>query len=272
VLPTTTLAEQANRHHADAQAKAQEAVQHAIEAGRLLTEAKAQVAHGQWSTWLADNFIGSARTAREYMKLSTRLDALPESKRQHAANLPSLRQALEAVTDGDSTSKQMSAETAQPSWLPTDENILAVVHFDEVIRDPVYIDGHFEGHDESAPTLWIQRTPEDALKQVEDDQEPLYEYVFFDGFRRVKSCKPAMGWVVCHLAMMEVAGRRTKDGTSAKIVPSSAPKGEMVAALAGLGWDMVEAAPGMVHSFTQGMRLKNAGLTQLSLDAFAGRY
>jgi len=121
---TTTLAEQANRHHADAQAKAREAVHHAIEAGRLLTEAKAALPHGEWSKWLSDNFDGSARTAREYMKLSNRLDALPESKRQHAATLPSLRQALEAVTD-DEAEQDQAVDDALPSLLsrPADHRL-----------------------------------------------------------------------------------------------------------------------------------------------------
>jgi hypothetical protein len=95
------LAAQANHHHQSAQDKATEAVRHAVEAGRALTDAKAALGHGEWSTWLADNFKGSARHARRYMQLHQRMLELPESKRTHVANLPSLRQALEAITPDD---------------------------------------------------------------------------------------------------------------------------------------------------------------------------
>lgn len=44
--------------------------EHALEAGRLLLEAKKQVAHGQWRSWLQQNFQLSERTAQQYMRLS----------------------------------------------------------------------------------------------------------------------------------------------------------------------------------------------------------
>jgi hypothetical protein len=37
-------------------------------AGEMLIEAKEQVAHGQWGSWLSKNFNLSDRTAREYMR------------------------------------------------------------------------------------------------------------------------------------------------------------------------------------------------------------
>lgn len=39
------------------------------EAGRLLTECKEGLAHGQWLPWLEENFIFTDRTARRWMKL-----------------------------------------------------------------------------------------------------------------------------------------------------------------------------------------------------------
>jgi hypothetical protein len=46
------------------------AVGHAIRAGELLIEAKAQLGHGEWLPWLRDNFVGSRRSAQDYMRLA----------------------------------------------------------------------------------------------------------------------------------------------------------------------------------------------------------
>jgi hypothetical protein len=51
----TTLAADIRDAHAKAIAAATSAIEHAIDAGRLLAEAKAQVEHGAWLPWLAAN-------------------------------------------------------------------------------------------------------------------------------------------------------------------------------------------------------------------------
>lgn len=100
-------AREINEHHAMAQEKARQAVAHALECGRLLSEAKSRVGHGGWTQWLGDNFNGSGRTARDYMKLHDQKGSLPSdvssvrqalktisspgSKRQRAANLPTAK-------------------------------------------------------------------------------------------------------------------------------------------------------------------------------------
>jgi hypothetical protein len=53
-------------HHASAV----ESAASAIEAGGLLIEAKALVAHGEWAAWLLANVGFSERTARRYMQLA----------------------------------------------------------------------------------------------------------------------------------------------------------------------------------------------------------
>jgi hypothetical protein len=45
------------------------AAESALEAGRLLIEAKELVQHGEWEDWLAENVHFSERTARRYMQL-----------------------------------------------------------------------------------------------------------------------------------------------------------------------------------------------------------
>jgi hypothetical protein len=46
------------------------ALAHAIRAGELLNQAKAQIQHGGWLSWLAANFPHHVTTARDYMRLA----------------------------------------------------------------------------------------------------------------------------------------------------------------------------------------------------------
>lgn len=81
------LAQRINEHHRAAEADARSALQHALEAGRLLVEAKkSQCQHGQWVAWLADHFDGSERTAQAYMRVSRHWPEL-EAKAQTSALL-----------------------------------------------------------------------------------------------------------------------------------------------------------------------------------------
>jgi len=69
---STSLAADIRREHDAAQAKFASAVEHAVRCGELLTEAKAQVAHGEWLPWLAEHFPASVRKAQGYMRLACR--------------------------------------------------------------------------------------------------------------------------------------------------------------------------------------------------------
>lgn len=71
----TSLAADIRREHDAAQAKFASAVEHAVRCGELLAEAKAQVRHGGWLPWLAENFPASARTAQGYMRLAAQPNA-----------------------------------------------------------------------------------------------------------------------------------------------------------------------------------------------------
>jgi hypothetical protein len=81
-----TLAESINEQHRLCEAAAGKAVAHAMEAGRMLEEAKASVKHGEWGTWLEKNFQGSDRTARVYMRIHSHRAEL-EAKWQGSAVL-----------------------------------------------------------------------------------------------------------------------------------------------------------------------------------------
>jgi hypothetical protein len=68
---------------------------HAIEAGELLIEAKAQLKHGQWLPWLGEHCAMSDRTARLYMRLARNRAAI--ERNGSVADL-SLRGAVELLT------------------------------------------------------------------------------------------------------------------------------------------------------------------------------
>ncbi|TWT75508.1 hypothetical protein Pla123a_30170 [Posidoniimonas polymericola] len=64
-IPATLRAETdaANR-------SASQAIEHAMRAGELLAQAKGQLEHGEWLSWLDSNFSGSRRTAQQWMRLA----------------------------------------------------------------------------------------------------------------------------------------------------------------------------------------------------------
>ena len=85
-LALTDLASKINTAHRLATEAARSALEYALEAGRLLVEAKSQVEHGEWLPWLKANFEGGERNARNYMRLARHMPEL-EANRQRSADL-----------------------------------------------------------------------------------------------------------------------------------------------------------------------------------------
>lgn len=90
------IAQKINDTTQTAEGQARLAVQSAMAAGDLLTQAKSYVAHGQWNEWLLANCAVAPRTAQAYMQLFKQVPALEDSKAQRVADLP-LRQAIKAI-------------------------------------------------------------------------------------------------------------------------------------------------------------------------------
>ena len=94
---------------------ANEATEGALIAGKLLLEAKAQIDHGAWESWVTSNCGLAPRTARAYMQLAKTVPALEDSNRQRVAVLP-LREALRAIaTDPTPTPKPAYRSTYNPA-------------------------------------------------------------------------------------------------------------------------------------------------------------
>jgi hypothetical protein len=89
------LGAQVKAQHEASVAASKRLVEHAMVAGDLLIEAKAQLKHGEWLPWLTEHCSISDRTARLYMRLARNRPEI-EAKRQHVADL-SLRAALELL-------------------------------------------------------------------------------------------------------------------------------------------------------------------------------
>lgn len=62
------LATRINAEHQACEGGVRDGVCHALEAGRLLTEAKAGMRHGEWLPWLEESFEGTDRIAQYYIK------------------------------------------------------------------------------------------------------------------------------------------------------------------------------------------------------------
>ena len=72
----TGLARRINAEHEATRASIQKGLEHALNAGELLEEAKAIIPHGHWLPWLKDNCSFSERTAQLYMKVARERERL----------------------------------------------------------------------------------------------------------------------------------------------------------------------------------------------------
>ena len=64
-----TTEQRINSLHEGLKALLQRGIEQALEIGKLLTEKKSELKHGQLGQWIRDNLIFSERTAQRYMNL-----------------------------------------------------------------------------------------------------------------------------------------------------------------------------------------------------------
>jgi len=106
-----TLAARINEEHCACETAANAVPTHAMSAGELLMEAKGQLPHGAFGSWLKENFAGSDRTARAYMRVYSHREEL-EAKRQSSATL-----SLDGVLKALSASKDPPRPEERPTTL-----------------------------------------------------------------------------------------------------------------------------------------------------------
>jgi hypothetical protein len=99
-----------NAEHEACLAAASDAITSAIEVGRLLCEAKAQVRHGEWAGWVEANCSFGVRQASSYMRAHANREQIGSG----AADFGSLREAIAALAEPRPTLDTPS----QSSWIP----------------------------------------------------------------------------------------------------------------------------------------------------------
>jgi hypothetical protein len=97
--PLPGLAHQINAAHEACIQAAQDAVEKAIEVGRLLIEAKAKVQHGEWAEWVAGNCSFGLRQCQNYMRVFMQREVIDEQKRNGVSHLTSMREAVAALAE-----------------------------------------------------------------------------------------------------------------------------------------------------------------------------
>src|SRR5262245_40621328 len=81
------LAAQIRAEHEATSAALKSSVEHAIKAGDLLLEAKAQIKHGQWLPWLQEHCELSERSAQLYMRIAKERETIEAQIRNGVADL-----------------------------------------------------------------------------------------------------------------------------------------------------------------------------------------
>ena len=93
------LAKRINAAHAACMASARDAVAKAIAVGRLRAEAKDQVRHGEWGSWVIEHCTFGVREAQHYMKTYQERDRLEAKSETGVSHLTSLRSAVISLAE-----------------------------------------------------------------------------------------------------------------------------------------------------------------------------
>ncbi len=131
--PLPLLASRINEAHQECENSARSAIQYAVEAGRALLDAKEQVEHGAWYSWLDANCECSPRTAQRYMRVCQRLPEI-EAKATRVSDL-SLREGLKLLTNPNAgTLSEKMGPNIQVRNDYACERLLTMRLFGEILR------------------------------------------------------------------------------------------------------------------------------------------
>src|SRR5687767_11870903 len=97
VLALPDLAQAIEAAHQAAVGAARSAIEHAVACGRLLIQAKEQVAHGEWLPWVDANLTFGPRQAQKYARLAERSDDVDQMRLENSHL--TIDQALAALAD-----------------------------------------------------------------------------------------------------------------------------------------------------------------------------
>jgi len=188
------LAQNANSEHRAVMDCVRDGLDHAMECGRLLAEARTQVPHGRWLPWLRDNFAASVRTAQGYIRLHERQDQLPNAQR--VAHLP-VREALALLAE------PKTSDTADISAKPTPT------------REP----GEDDGEPPDPDDIPMDPAGSGDAGQVTDKTGRMVEGKVAEAFRRRQEIQDLMT-AVSRVKMTVLRAVEAKDTLFADINPS----------------------------------------------------
>ena len=100
-LQLAELATEINAEHQKVKTAFASGFEHALHAGKLLTEAKKKLPHGDWLPWLERHCNVSKRTAQAYMRLAREVPKLDDENAQRVAHL-SFREAVHQISTSTS--------------------------------------------------------------------------------------------------------------------------------------------------------------------------
>ncbi len=129
-----------------------DSIRHAIAAGELLIEAKAQLKHGQWLPWLSGHCEVSERSAQLYMRAAKNRTTIESEIRNAVADL-SLNEAMALLALSSDVRKLLEFVRKTESATGPEELIqLCLDHGVGVIHDPNY--NPFHGKSEAEVREW----------------------------------------------------------------------------------------------------------------------
>jgi hypothetical protein len=168
------LAARIRQEHAATAEALQRGVEHAMAAGDLLLEAKAQLKHGLWLPWLAEHCQMSERTAQLYMRVAKNRATI-EAKAQRVADL-TLNQAAALLVLTSDIDKLFAFAKQVEGVTDSDELVsLCIANDIGVIQDSSYHPlagrSEIEGRDWHIfmlfLTKWANMSPKGASQHVE---------------------------------------------------------------------------------------------------------
>jgi hypothetical protein len=129
-----------------------DSVRHAIVAGELLVEAKAQLVHGQWRPWLREHCAISERTAQLYMRVAKNRAEIEAQIRNDVADLTLSEAAALLMLSSDA--RKLLDFAKQAEGLAGEAFIeFCVANNVAVLKDPNY--DPFAGRSEAERIEWL---------------------------------------------------------------------------------------------------------------------
>lgn len=130
------LAERVRKHHRYCHRRLVQSIEHALQAGQALLEAKELCCHGEWLPWLKDNCELHSRTAHRYMRFAKLHSQIPDAT--WIRGLPSMTRLLDDAAKR--VSRLKPADEAGVARV-THESVLYSIYACQAGEEPLFVRG-----------------------------------------------------------------------------------------------------------------------------------